>query len=747
LIVETLRDTPLRIPNPPAFFVLAIIFTGFRGGVRPALASAALSWLYTAYFFASAGFRTYAEEDARRAVVWALVMPLTAWLVGRLNRRAADHLAQAKLAELETRQAKAQAGVEAALRENEALLRTFVDHLADAFFLHETDDFGRILDCNRQACESLGYARDELIGKYPAEFDVGLPLEEVIRIGERVGAGETMTFETRHRRKDGTEFPVEVRARPFQHGGKRLSVGLARDVTERKRTEKALNESHDLLRAVVEGTPDAIFVKDLEGRYRMVNSAAARSLGKTAAEVVGCKDADLLAAQEAQGIRDRDLRLMAAGESATQEETVASGPEPRVFLSTWSPYRDRQGHVIGLVGIARDITEQKRLEADLLQAQKMDAVGRLAGGVAHDFNNLLSVITGYGEIVFNRMRPEDPSRGYVFEMQRAGIRAAGLTRQLLAFSRKQVLQPQVIGLNPLLADLCNMLQRLIGEGIDLTFDLDPALGMVRVDPGQFEQAVINLAVNARDAMPGTGRLTIETRNVPLDEAYAERHPDIGVGDYVLVAVSDTGHGMDEATQARIFEPFFTTKKDGRGTGLGLAMVYGFVKQSGGHIEAESAPGRGATFRLYLPRVSEAMPVPAPAPEEIRVPRGDETILLVEDEEALRTLTRLVLEAHGYTVLEARDGQEALDLAARHPGTIHLAATDMVMPRMGGRQLAGRLAELRPRTRILFMSGYTEDAELRRAEADTGAVFLPKPFSPLALVRKVRQILDAGVPAR
>jgi two-component system cell cycle sensor histidine kinase/response regulator CckA len=403
--------------------------------------------------------------------------------------------------------------------------------------------------------------------------------------------------------------------------------------------------------------------------------------------------------------------------------------------------------VIGLVGISRDVTDIKRLEADFQQAQKMDAVGRLAGGVAHDFNNLLSVIIGYSELLFNQLGPEDDKRSLIYEVQRAGERAAGLTRQLLAFSRKQVLKPRVISLNPLLADMNRMLRRLIGEDIALVEALAPELGMVKVDPGQFEQAVINLAVNARDAIRGTGRLTIDTRNARMDEQSPERHLEVPPGEYVVVAVSDTGHGMDEATLARIFEPFFTTKEAGKGTGLGLAMVYGFVKQSGGHLDVQSKPNGGTTIRLYLPRVADFETALMPPAEEFRVTGGDETILLVEDEEALRVLVRQVLQSYGYTVLEARDGQDGLWMAQQHGSAIHALLTDLVMPRMGGRELADRLSEQRPNLRVLFMSGHSEDPPLHRGDLGAGAALVHKPFSPLALAREVRHLLDGAAKAR
>jgi PAS domain S-box-containing protein len=635
---------------------------------------------------------------------------------------------------------------EEALRESEARFRTFVDHAADAFFLHDNEDQGKLLDVNRRACESLGYTREELMGQTAMLFDHWLTPAQLMRIAERVIAGEEFAFETRHTRKDGSDFPVEINIRPFFHAGRRLGLSLARDITERKQAERALNESHDLLRAVVEGTPDAIYAKDLQHRYRMINSAGARFMGKAIEQVLGKDDSELLPREAAQAVRERDLRILVTGQQENFEEVVSTGGTSRTYLSTKAPYRDRHGNVIGLVGISRDVTDMKRLEDDFRQAQKMDAVGRLAGGIAHDFNNLLSIIIGYSELLFDQLPPEDDNRTLVYEVQKAGERAAGLTRQLLAFSRKQVLKPQVISLNPLLTDMNRMLRRLIGKDMALVETLDPQLGMAKVDPGQFEQAVINLAVNARDAMKATGRLTIETRNARVDQHYAEEHPGVRPGEYVVISVSDTGHGMDEATRARIFEPFFTTKEEGKGTGLGLAMVYGFAKQSDGHIEVQSQPDSGTSFRLFLPRVAQADTAFAPAAKDFRVTGGDETMLLVEDEEALRTLIRDVLQSYGYTVLEGRDGEDGLWMARQHAGTIHALLTDMVMPRMGGRELAEQLSRLRPNVRIMFMSGHSKDASHHRGEFGAGTGFVQKPFSPLALAREVRQLLDSQ-PAR
>jgi len=387
------------------------------------------------------------------------------------------------------------------------------------------------------------------------------------------------------------------------------------------------------------------------------------------------------------------------------------------------------------------MTERRHLEDQLRQAQKMEAVGQLAGGIAHDFNNLLTAILGSTQLLLHATPPGDGRREDIEEIKNAGLRAAELTRQLLAFSRRQVLAPKVLDMNAVVSQMDKMLRRLIGEDVELVTQLARDLGPVSADPGQLEQVLLNLAVNARDAMPRGGRLTIETANVVLTEEYSERHHRLPPGQYVLLAVSDTGVGMDEATQKHLFEPFFTTKEVGKGTGLGLATVYGIVKQSGGYIWVYSEPGHGTTVKVYLPRVpgaAEPLPVAAATPE---LRRGSEIVLLVEDAAPVRSLARKSLESYGYTVLEAADGPAALDLAARHPRGIDILVTDVVMPGMSGRELAERLAPARPAMRVLYTSGYTDDAMVRQGVLRAGVAFLQKPFVPETLARKVREVLD------
>ena len=393
--------------------------------------------------------------------------------------------------------------------------------------------------------------------------------------------------------------------------------------------------------------------------------------------------------------------------------------------------------------LSQDVTERRQLEQQLRQSQKMEAIGQLAGGVAHDFNNLLTAILGYSDLLATEVGEKSPLLESIDEIRKAGERAASLTRQLLAFSRRQVLEPKVLDLNALIVNLEKMLRRLIGEDVQLITVLDRAVGHVRADAGQIEQVILNLAVNARDAMPKGGTLTIETQDVELDEAYARNHVTVRPGSYVMLAVTDTGEGMSTETKSHLFEPFFTTKGQGKGTGLGLATVYGIVKQSGGYVWVYSELGRGTAFKVYLPRVEgtvEAIAARGPTSASLR---GTENVLLVEDDQSVRTLTRILLETNGYTVLDAGGIEEALKIVRDHSGPIQLLLTDVVMPEMGGSDLAARVLALRPETRVIYMSGYTDDVVVRHGLVAEGLSFLQKPFTPEALARKVREVLDAA----
>jgi PAS domain S-box-containing protein len=496
------------------------------------------------------------------------------------------------------------------------------------------------------------------------------------------------------------------------------------------------------LAAIVESSEDAIIGCTLGGLVIIWNQGAERLFGYSAEEVIGQPTSTNAGLNWPDELRA--MKKVRSGEHVPPFETVRrrkDRKEIHVSVSV-SPIRDQDGLVIGASAIYRDISDRKKLEEQFHQAQKMEAVGQLAGGVAHDFNNLLTVISGYSEVLITRLPANDPTRGFIQEIHKAGERAAHLTRQLLAFSRKAVVEPRVLDLNTIVADTEKMLWRLIGEDVSLTTALAPGLGQVKADAGQIEQIIVNLAVNARDAMPQGGKLTIETRNVELDSNYTKLHPEVKPGRYVMVAVSDTGSGMSQETKGRIFEPFFTTKGSGNGTGLGLATVYGIVKQCGGHIGVYTELGQGTSFKIYLPPVEEKVSSGKSLHGQKIAPHGNETILLVEDDDAVRAITKLALQSVDYKVLEARNGAEAVRICERYTEPIHLLITDVVMPEMGGRQVAERLAALNQGIKVLFLSGYTDDAVVRHGILQAEVAFLQKPFTPMALANKVRDVLDA-----
>ena len=505
--------------------------------------------------------------------------------------------------------------------------------------------------------------------------------------------------------------------------------------------EKAQLERHEgrtRLAMMVEKMPAVLWTTDTELRFTSSMGAGLEALGLQKNEVVGKSISDYFQTT------DPEFTALAAHRKALEGGAVTFELEwqKRLFESHVQPLRSSEGDLLGVIGVALDVTDRKRLLDQLRQSQKMQAVGELAGGIAHDFNNLLMVVKGHAEILIDRLGNSSPLRHSIEQMQKATERAAALTRQLLAFSRKQVLQPRVLELNEVVAGMIQMFSRVIGENIELAFLPGAKLWRVKADPSQMEQVLLNLVVNARDAMPEGGRLTIETSNVEFDRTYAGQHANMDPGPYAMLIVSDTGCGMDAATQARIFEPFFTTKGQGKGTGLGLATVYGVVKQSGGFIWVYSEVGHGTTFKIYLPRAAAEVEKPSPEKAAAGPPPGSETILFVEDEESVRELVRDFLVTTGYQVLEATDGVNALEIAAAHRGAIDLVVTDVVMPRLSGREVATRLSAERPDLKVLYISGYTDDSVFRHGVLEGGVAFLQKPFNLKALAQKIREVLDS-----
>ena len=640
--------------------------------------------------------------------------------------------------------------VEDAWREQSELLQRIVDNIP--VMLVFLDEQGRIQWGNREWSRSLGYdvaearQRDIFTELYPDPADRK-------RLRESVGqpVGQWTDFRTRTRK--GTVLDTIWANAPLTGGGW-LAIGM--DVSDRRRAEERYRSfiaqsSEGVSRLEIDPPVPVVLPEDEQidwvyrhARIAECNDAMARMYGyKDARDLVGTSLSDLHEVQDPAN-RSQIASFIRAGYRLADSETRehAKDGKPRVFLNNVVGFIE-DGHLVRVWGTQRDVTDQRHLEEQFRQAQKMEAVGQLAGGIAHDFNNLLTAILGNTQLLLRDLPPGDSKRSDVEEIRKASERAASLTRQLLAYSRRQMLQPEVLDLNVVVAEMDKLLRRLIGEHIALATVLSPDLGRVRADPNQIEQVLVNLAVNARDAMAdsGGGKLTIETANVDLDDEFTQAHLGSKPGAYAMLAVTDTGTGMDATVRAHLFEPFFTTKEVGKGTGLGLATVYGIVKQSDGYISVYSEPGRGSSFKIYLPRLA-SLPRTSPPAVKSGAGRGTETVLVVEDEPAVLALSRRALEAQGYVVLAASDATTALRLVERHGGPIHLLLTDVVMPGMSGRDLADQLAARRPGTRVLYMSGYPGDAVVQHGELPVGSAFLQKPFSPDSLARKVRDVLDA-----
>jgi PAS domain S-box-containing protein len=522
-------------------------------------------------------------------------------------------------------------------------------------------------------------------------------------------------------------------------------VVLMVNINTRRRTEKAFRESEDKYRLLVNQVPAVVFKADLDWSFECFNDKIEKITGYPKEDFNSQRLTwlDLIFPEDVEPTRNLFAEALRGNHSYVTEHRIRKKNGEVCWIQAWIQIIcDRAGQVDYISGVFFDISARKKLEEQLAQSQKMEAVGLLAGGMAHDFNNLLTAIMGYSEIMMLEIPEHDPLRGHVQEIMKAAENGAALTNKLLAFSRKQILQPRVIDLNLVVRDMEKMLRRLLGEDIDLVTHGAPESGLVKADPGQVEHILMNLAVNARDAMPQGGMLTIETADVYLDDAYAQNHVGVSPGPHVMVAVTDNGMGMEAETLSHIFEPFFTTKENGKGTGLGLAMVYGIVKQSGGHIWVYSEPGQGTTFKVYFPRVAAGPAPEAPPPRELpQAAGGVETVLLVEDDGALRELISKALRKYGYQVREATNGDEALAICEKEEGPIHLLLTDVVMPQMSGRELAGRVAHLCPAIKVLYMSGYTTNTIVHHGVLDAGINFIQKPVKVLGLLQRVRQVLD------
>lgn len=630
------------------------------------------------------------------------------------------------------------------LLEREELFNLISENAADMIALVDME--GKRLFNSLSYEKVLGYSMEELQSSSAFEQIHPDDRERVKRASEdalRSGIGKTLDYRFHH--KNGTWLLLESTSSVIRNaeGQPEKLLIVNRDITERKAAEEALRRSETHFRSVVEDAPYGICRASVAGSFLQVNPALQRMLlyedeqellRQDLAKDVFCHDKDYQ--------RFIHLLMSAQGIKEIEMDWKRRDGTPITVRCCGHQINDVDGIPAYFELFAEDVTERRVLERQLRMAQKMEAIGRLSGGIAHDFNNLLGVIIGYSGVLRKALGPSNALCEHALEIEKAGQKAASLTKQLLAFSRQQVLTPAILNLNTLISDMERMLPRLLGEDIEVSLELDPTLGSVKTDQSQIEQVIMNLAVNARDAMPTGGRLKIRTANVELDHAYKRSHPGSNVGSYVLIGVTDTGTGMDTATLAHIFEPFFTTKEPGKGTGLGLSTVYGIVKQSNGYIWVDSAPGKGSSFDIYLPRYAGQ---PATEKQQVDPDKGlpnSESILLVEDADSLRKLAQKFLEAGGFRVWSAASGEEALELVARHPGTFDLLLTDVVMPGMNGRVLAEQLLPGHPRMKVLYMSGYTDSFIAGHGVLEEGIHLLHKPFTEEILIRKVCDVLNS-----
>ena len=718
-------------------FAAAAAADALRDEVDSMLVEGRLAEVFTRWGYLSTRSVQSVESlrDARRREHWlagaaasfAAFLALAMWLTFRYRR--AERALRRSVDESRRMEAQVRLMAQALRSANECISISDVNDC----LLYVNDAFLR----------TYGYEASELIGRH---VDMVRSPRHTPELGERISAATSLNGwrgELWNRAKSGREFPILLTTSRVQDENCEViaRVGVARDITEQKQAEDALRESERRFREFLRTVNLAAVIVDVQDTVVFCNDYFLRTTGWSREQVMGRNAEELLLpehrAQHAERLRD----MVANGRSIPFVESAILTAEGKARWVEWNTtvLRDLDGRVAGIACIGADVTEHRALKEQYLQAQKLESIGRLAGGVAHDFNNLLTVINGYADILLGRLTQDARLRGFCEQIRQAGCRASGLTQQLLAFSRKQVSQPKPLDLNALIAESEDMFRRLLGEDIELVTILQPRLGKVMADSGQLHQLLMNLAVNARDAMPEGGRLAIETRAVDGPPSAAAEGVDLPRGPYTQLSVTDNGTGMDEETRLHIFEPFFTTKPKGKGTGLGLSTVYGIVRQSHGWVTVESAPGKGAAFHIYLPETRSA---PGEDPENhMEAPaRGSETILVVEDQESVRSLVANILQDDGYRVIAAGDGRTALQLAGTQP--IALVLTDVVMPGMNGRQLVDRLKQVLPGVKVLYMSGHADNVIATRGVLDPGISLIAKPFTPVSLTSRIREVLDS-----
>jgi PAS domain S-box-containing protein len=629
---------------------------------------------------------------------------------------------------------------EQALRASELSYRRLFEAAQDGILILDVDT-GRISDVNPFLIKLLGFYRGEMVGKTVGELSPFKDIESNQAMLEQLQKDGYVRYEDLPlKTRDGRSIAVEFVSNVYQAGDRKVIQCNIRDITERKLAEKMIRSERNFSEISLNSLPGIFYLYDQVGSFLRWNRNFERVSGYAAEELAHMGPLDFFTGDERDYIAKKIEEVFIEGAANAEAHFTAKDGTRTPYYFTGQKIQ-MEGNAC-LIGTGIDISERKKLELQFIGAQKMEVVGQLASGVAHDFNNILGVIIGYSDLVKSELDSDSPARKYIEEIRLASERAAGLTRQLLVFSRKQTVQPVVLDLNEVVKDLDKMLRRLVDEHIEMTIVPGKQTGRIKADAGYVGQVLMNLVVNARDAMPNGGKLTIATNNVTLDENYARTHTGAIPGDYVMLSVSDTGTGMTDETKARLFEAFFTTKPKGKGTGLGLATCQNIVQQSGGHIGVYSEAGKGATFKIYFPRVEQPADLSTKPVETSPLPRGTETLLLVEDEMSVRHLACSILESQGYNVLRANNGQEGLRVARECKGRpIHLVITDVIMPQMGGKVMAEWLKTTYPDIKVLFTSGYTDDAIAQHGVLEPGVAFLPKPYTTATLARKVRAMLD------